>query len=56
MEDTTAIRNTGNTFICDITILIPARHRLDHEKDYNKLKKWDPVDTLEAVGGPGLCE
>ena len=31
------------------TIPIPAGHGLDHVKD------WDPVDTLEAVGGPGLC-
>ena len=38
-----------------VTILIPARHRLDHEKDYNKWKKWDPVDTLEPVEGPVLC-
>ena len=38
-----------------VTTLIPARHRLDHEKDYNKLQKWDPVDTLEPVGGTGLC-
>ena len=38
-----------------VTIPIPARHRLDHEKDYKKLKKWDPVDTMEPIGGPGLC-
>ena len=25
------------------------------KKDYTKLKKWDPVDTMEPVGGPGLC-
>ena len=37
------------------TILIPARHRLDHEKDYIKQKKWDPVDSLEPVGRVGLC-
>ena len=36
-------------------ILIPVRHRLDHEKDYRKQKKWGPVDTLEPVGGPGVC-
>ena len=36
-------------------ILIPARHRLNHKKDYRKQKKWDPLDILEAVGGPGLC-
>ena len=38
-----------------VTVPIPARHRLDHEKDYKKMKKWDPVDTMEPVGGPGLC-
>ena len=38
-----------------VTILIRARHGLDHEKNYTKLKKWDPVDTSEPIGGPGLC-
>ena len=32
-----------------VTILIPARHRLDHEKDHRKRKKWD------SGGGTGLC-
>ena len=41
--------------VFSVTILIPAGHGLDHEKDYRKQKKLDPVDTLEPVGGPGLC-
>ena len=26
----------GKARMSSVTILIPARHRLDHEKDYNK--------------------
>ena len=38
-----------------VTIPMPACHRLDHEKHFINQKKWDPVDSLEPVGGPGLC-
>ena len=38
-----------------VAILIPARHRLDHEKTYRKQKKGDRLDTLDPAGGPGLC-
>ena len=35
-------------------LLSPFLFLLTHEKYYRKQKKWDPVDTLEPVGGPGL--
>ena len=37
------------------TTPVAAHHKLVHEKDYRKQKKWDPLDTLEPVGGTGLC-
>ena len=30
--------------VSSVTILIPARHRLNREKDYRKQKKRDPVE------------
>jgi hypothetical protein len=36
-----------------VTILIPARHRLDHEKDYTKYRRngiqWTPWSQLEDL-------
>ena len=48
------LSNRGEARMSSVTILIPARHRMDHDNDYRKQKKWDPMDTLEPIGRPGL--